>query len=262
MQSSTANDESRMTTEQGPPSFAIVRMDDSDLDVPAVARLIAELLDLSLIDLIQVLPQRSGILAENLAEHVADRCIAVLAAAGINVRAVPQSAVLEVPEIVTLRSGRLDDDGFLYVVDTRRNGVVKWPDVLWVDFVTIQEFQKQGYTDVEVDPDGGGEPLVSKHPLATKFPLFLDLVTCEPWLLLRISDERFEFTTTGLPTFAARRDNLIALSATIAERAIKAHLGPGMKWLDSGGPRQPHRIASHAIYSGFLRWQLTRLFLD
>ena len=68
-------------------------MDDSDLDIPAVARLIAELLDLSLVDLIQVLPQRSGILAENLAEHVADRCIAILAAAGINARAVPQSAV-------------------------------------------------------------------------------------------------------------------------------------------------------------------------
>ena len=88
------------------------------------------------------------------------------------------------------------------------------------------------------------------------------MVTYEPWLLLRISDERFEFTTTGLPTFAARRDNLIALSAAIAERATKGHLGPGMKWLDSGGPRHPHRVASHAIYSGFLRWQLTRLFLD
>jgi hypothetical protein len=34
-----------MTKEQRPPSFAIVQMDDSDLDVPAVARLIAELLD-------------------------------------------------------------------------------------------------------------------------------------------------------------------------------------------------------------------------
>jgi hypothetical protein len=101
-----------MTTEQGPPSFAIVRMDDSDLDVPAVARLIAELLDLSLVDLIQALPQRSGILAEDLAEHVADRCIAILAAAGINARAVPQSAVVEPPEVVTLRSGRADEDVF------------------------------------------------------------------------------------------------------------------------------------------------------
>jgi hypothetical protein len=44
----------------------------------------------------------------------------------------------------------------LYVVDARRNGIVKWPDALWVDFVTIQEFQKPGFTDVEVDPDGGG----------------------------------------------------------------------------------------------------------
>src|SRR5580704_8293877 len=242
MQSSAGSDESRMTTEQGPPSFAVVRMDDSDIDVPVVARLIAELLDVSVVDLIQVLPQRSGILAET----------------GIDVRVVPQSAVIEPPEVVILRSGRADEDVFFYVASDRK-GVVKWPDVLWVDFVTIQGFQKQGYTDVEVDE---GEPLESKHPLATKFPLFLDLVTHEPWLLLRISDERFEFTTTGLPAFAARRDNLIALSAAIAERATKTHLGPGLKWLDSGSPRQPQRVASPAIYSGFLRWQLTRLFLE
>jgi hypothetical protein len=251
-----------MATQQSGQKFALVRTEDSKLDVTRIARLLAGELDLSVMNSLQLLSQRPGILAENLLEEIANRCAFLVAEAGVQARVVPQSAVLEVTEIVTLCSGRLDDDGFWYVDDTRRNGVVKWPDVLWVDFVTIQEFQKQGYTDVEVDPDGGGAPLVSKHPLATKFPLFLDLVTCEPWLLLRISDERFEFTTTGLPTFAARRDNLIALSAAIAERAIKAHLGPGMKWLDSGGPRQPHRVASHAIYSGFLRWQLTRLFLD
>ena len=251
-----------MANQQSDKKFALVRTDDSKLDVTPIARLLAGELDLSVMDSLQLHSQQPGILAENVPEEIANRCAFLVAEAGVQARVVPQSAVLEVPEIVTLRSGRLDDDGFLYVVDARRNGVVKWPDVLWVDFVTIQEFQKQGYTDVEVDPDGGGEPLVSKHPLATKFPLFLDLVTCEPWLLLRIADERFEFTTTGLPTFAARRDNLIALSAAIAERAIKAHLGPGMKWLDSGGPRQPHRVASHAIYSGSLRWQLTRLFLD
>jgi hypothetical protein len=248
-----------VANQQSGKKFALLRTDDSKLDVTRIARLLAGELDLSVMDSLQLLSQRPGILAENLPEEIANRCAFLVAEAGVQARVVPQSAVLEVPEIVTLRSGRLDDVGFLYVVDARRNGVVKWPDVLWVDFVTIQEFQKQGYTDVEVDEE---EPLVSKHPLATKFPLFLDLVTYEPWLLLRISDERFEFTTTGLPTFTARRDNLIALSAAIAERATKAHLGRGLKWLDSGSPRQPQRVASTVIYSGFLRWQLTRLFLN
>jgi hypothetical protein len=248
-----------VANQQSGKKFALVRTDDSKLDVTRIARLLAGELGLSVMDSLQLLSQRPGILAENLPEEIANRCAFLVAEAGVQARVVPQSAVLEVPEIVTLRSGRLDDDGFLYIVDARRYGVVKWPDVLWVDFVTIQEFQKQGYTDVEVDE---GEPLVSKHPLATKFPLFLDLVTYEPWLLLRISDERFEFTTTGLPTFTARRDNLIALSAAIAERATKAHLGRGLKWLDSGSPRQPQRVASTVIYSGFLRWQLTRLFLN
>jgi hypothetical protein len=248
-----------MPTEQSGQEFALVRTEDSHIDLTRIARLLAGELDLSVIDALQLLSQRPGILAESLPQETANRCAFLIAEAGVQARVVPQAAVVEVPEIVTLRSGRLDEEGFSYVVAARRQGVVKWPDVLWVDFVTIQEFQKQGYTDVEVDE---GEPLESKHPLATKFPLFLDLVTHEPWLLLRISDERFEFTTTGLPTFAARRDNLIALSAAIAERATKAHLGPGLKWLDSGSPRQPQRVASTVIYSGFLRWQLTRLFLN
>src|SRR5580692_10056908 len=171
--------------EQTPLSFAIVRMDDSDLDVPAVARLIAELLDLSLVDLIQVLPQRSGILAENLPEHVANRCIAVLAAAGIDVRAVPQSAVVEPPEVVTLHSGRADEDVFFYVASDRK-GVVKWPEVIWVDFASVQEPSVEVVEDwvISQDPEGG-EGGGSRRRFVTKRTLFADLVTHEPWLRLR-----------------------------------------------------------------------------
>ena len=147
-----------VANQQSDKKFALVRTDDSKLDVTRIARLLAGELGLSVMDSLQLLSQRPGILAENLSEEIANRCASLVAEAGVQARVVLQSAVLEVPEIVTLRSGRLDDDGFLYVVDARRNGVVKWPDVLWVDFVTIQEFQKQGFTDVEVDPDGGGDP--------------------------------------------------------------------------------------------------------
>jgi hypothetical protein len=237
-------------------------MDDSDLDVPAVARLIAELLDLSLVDLIQVLPQRSGILAENLAEHVADRCIAVLAAAGIDVRAVPQSAVVEPPEVVTLRSGRADEDVFFYVASDRK-GVVKWPEAIWVDLVSAQE---PSIEEVERWSSGSGEGfhpihLTRDHVFVTKRPLFVDLVTHEPWLLLRIPQEHFEYAATGLPVFPDRRENVIAFAATIASRASAARLGVGMRWLGTQSPPRENRMPSQAIYHGYLRWQLTRLFL-
>jgi hypothetical protein len=235
-------------------------MDDSDLDVPAVARLIAELLDLSLVDLIQVLPQRSGILAEN-AEHVADRCIAVLAAGGIKARAVPQSAVVEPPEVVTLRSGLADEDVFFYVASDRK-GVVKWPEVIWVDFASVQEpcveeVEDWVISEVDEGDEGGG----SRRRFVTKRPLFADLVTHEPWLLLRIPLERFEYAATGLPLFPSRRQNLMAFAATIASRASAAHLGVGLQWLGSQSPPRENRMPSQAIYHGYLRWQLTRLFL-
>ena len=251
-----------MMNEQTPLSFAIVRIDDSDLDVPAVARLIAELLDLSLVDLIQVLPQRSGILAENLAEHVADRCIAVLAAAGIDVRAAPQSAVVEPPEVVTLHSGRADEEVFFYVASDRK-GVVKWPEAIWVDLVSAQE---PSIEEVERWSSGTGEGfhpihLIRDHVFVTKRPLFVDLVTHEPWLLLRIPQEHFEYAATGLPVFPDRRENVIAFAATIASRASAARLGIGMQWFGSQSPPRENRMPSQAIYHGYLRWQLTRLFL-
>jgi hypothetical protein len=255
-----------MTNEQGPRSFAIVRMDDSDLDLPAVARLIAELLDLSLVDLIQVLPQRSGILAENLAEHVADRCIAVLAAAGINARAVPQSAVVERPEVVTLRSGRADEDVFFYVASDRK-GVVKWPEAIWVDLVSTQEPSMEEVEDWSFGKTRASDPFPGRiirqteHRFVTKRPLFVDLVTHEPWLLLRIPQEHFEYAATGLPVFPDRRENVIAFAATIASRASAARLGIGLQWLGSQSPPRENRMPNQAIYHGYLRWQLTRLFL-
>jgi hypothetical protein len=137
---------------------------------------------------------------------------------------------------------------------------------LWIDLVSVQELSREECDDL--DFVGGGGDLdaprvrrVKSSRLVTKYPLFVDLVISEPWLLLRIPQEGFEFAATGLPTFKTRRENLIALAATIASRAITANLGPGMKWVESDGPRREHRLQSRAIYEGFLRWQLTCLKL-
>lgn len=97
--------------------------------------------------------------------------------------------------------------------------------------------------------------------VVTRQPPFLDVVSREPWLLLRILPERFEFAGTGLPLFAAGRENLLALAATIASRATAAHLGPGLSWLESHSPPREHRAQTAATYRGFLRWQLTRFAL-
>ena len=98
--------------------FAIVRTDDSALDATRVARLIAGTLEIAVADFadfVQSLSQRHGILVENLAEPVASRCVALLIEAGVEARAVPQSAIVEPPEFIMLRSGRPDDNVFFYV---------------------------------------------------------------------------------------------------------------------------------------------------
>ena len=111
------------------PTFAIVRTDNSEFDVAKVARVLADSLDLAVVDLVQLLPQRSGILAEDLLENVANRCAVLLADAGVAVRVVPQSAVVEPPELFALRSGRVDEDVFFYV-GSGRKGVVKWSGIV------------------------------------------------------------------------------------------------------------------------------------
>jgi hypothetical protein len=250
---------------QGDEKLAIVRTDDSALDATHVARLIAGTLDIAVADFVQSLSQRHGILAENLVEPVASRCVGLLTEAGVKVRAVPQSAIVEPPESIVLRSGRPDDDVFFYVA-RERQGVVKWPDVLWLDLVAVQEVSSEEFDDFDLsgaggELGGGGIRRFKNRRLVSKHPVHVDLVAYEPWLLLRIPTENFDFSATGLPTFSARRDNLIALAAEIALRSTKAHLGPGLKWTESNTAPREHRVASEAGYHGFLRWQLTRLFL-
>jgi hypothetical protein len=123
-------------------AFAIVRTTDADVDATRVARAIAEPLGVAVADLVQSLGQRSGILAEGLAEAVATRCAALLTEAGIEAKAVQQSAIVKLPETVPLRSARPDDSVFFYM-GSQRKGVVKWPDVLWVDLVCVQELAKE-----------------------------------------------------------------------------------------------------------------------
>ena len=86
-------------------------------------------------------------------------------------------------------------------------------------------------------------------------------MTQEPWQLLRIGSEGFEFAATGLPTFPARRQNLIALAATIGSRVDAARCGPGLQWIGTDSAPREHRLPNQSVYQGYLRWQLTRMQL-
>jgi hypothetical protein len=244
--------------------FAIVRTTEGRLDAQKVARLLAQPLQLAVTDLLQFLTRRSGILAEDLTDHVARQCLALLTKTGIEARAVPQASIVELPELATLRSGRPDDDGFSYAAPGQQ-GVVPWSDVLWVDFISILEASMEEFDDWKVDYTGDERgPHVRRFKnrrLATKPTVFVDLVTYKPWLRMRIPSERFDFAATGLPIFPVRRQNLMAVASAIAARSLDARIGPGLQAVLSRTVAQDPRPASQAVYNGFLRWQLTLLFL-
>jgi hypothetical protein len=235
-------------------TFALLCADESAADITRIGRTLADPLEYKVADLVRVLTQRAGVLAEHLPEALANRCISLLTQAGIQARMVPQSAIVDLPERIVLRSARPDENVFSYVAP-KRKGTVQWADLLWIDLVSVQE-SSQEECEPYGDPEAGE---VRRTQLVSKYPLFVDLVLSEPWRLLRIPQDRFEFTATGLPMFTTRRENLIALAAVIASRAVTAHLGPGMKWVESNGRPRQHRLQSQASYNGFLRWQLTRL---
>lgn len=244
-------------------TFAVVQTDDAPIDFTQVARVISEPLDVVVAELVPFLPQRSGIFAEGLPEGLAKLCAAALLHAGVKVQVIAQSAVVELPEVVTLRSGRPDDAVFFWLAHERK-GVVKWADVIWVDLVSVQEAATEEFEDWQVVNKGGGPKIqhFKSQRVVTKTPWFIDVVIYEPWLMLRIPQEGFEFTATGLPVFPTRRDNLTALTATIATKADEATLGPGLAWIENRSTPRENRLPSQAVYRGFLRWQLTRAFLD
>jgi hypothetical protein len=245
-------------------AFAVLRVDDdADIDIRTIARLIAEPLELSYGELIQVLPSRSGLFAENLTEHDAIKCAAWVVEGGVKVKVIPQSAIVDPPDFVILRSGAPGDDVFFYIADDQQ-GVAKWSEILWIDFVTILEQVMEGVNDIRpMDDDEGSTPRLYQSPRTiTRTSTYVDLVVYEPWMVLRIPQVTFDFTRSSLPILPARRQNLIELASTIASRATTARLGPGMKWCESGTPPRDYRVPSPAVYQGFLRWQMTRLFLQ
>jgi len=254
-----------MANQQLDQKFAVVRTAEGRVDSHGVARLLAKPLQLAVPDLLQVLPRRSGILAENPTEQVAQECLALIVNAGIETRVVPQSSVVELPELITLGSGRPDDDGFSYGA-AGQQGVVQWSDVLWVDVISIPETTKEEFDDWDVDWSGGSElggarvRRFKNQRLATKTTIFVDLVTYQPWLLMRIPSQPFDFAGTGLPLLPVRRQNLIAIASAIGARAVDARIGPGLQALASR-TTPDLRHPSEAVYLGFLRWQLTLIFL-
>lgn len=242
---------------------AVVRMDDERVDFSVMARCLREPLEEDVVDLIPLLPGRGGIVAEGLPPHVAAQCIALLRLEGIAAESIPQSKVVDLPELLTLRSCGPADAVLFYVADEQR-GVVKWPEVIWVDLVAVDEHTTEQFEDWELRGNDQGATVrrVQSQRLVMKRPIFVDVVSYDPWRRLRIPQERFDFAATGLPIFPTRRENLIALAATIGTKATSASLGPGLDWLETRTPPQEHRLQSHAIYEGYLRWQLTREFLD
>jgi len=78
-------------------TFALLRTDESTADITKIGRALAEPLGYKVADLVQVLSQRAGVLAEHLPEPLANRCISLLTQAGIQARMVPQSAIVDHP---------------------------------------------------------------------------------------------------------------------------------------------------------------------
>lgn len=154
-------------------TFAVVQTDDSPIDFTRVARVIAGPLDLVVAEFVPVLSQRSGIFAEDLPKGLANLCAAGLLHAGIEARAVPQSAIVELPELITLRSGRPDEAVFFWLAPERK-GVVKWAEVVWMDLVSVQEAATEEFEDWKVVNKGG--PTIERFKdrrFTTKTTLFV-----------------------------------------------------------------------------------------
>jgi hypothetical protein len=258
-----------MAQSESTEAFAVVQMDDSEIDWRDLARKLAKILEVEVADLVHLMPQRSGIFAEKLAKSVAQHCVALAASEGISARFVPQSAVQELPTMIALRSCRLQDDGFACHA-AGQEGFIKWPDVLWIDFVSIPAQRKekpaaepQAVLNRRTTAEGTPLPeFPSARSSATDRVVSVDLLSYEPWLLIRIPLENFDYATTGLPILPARRQNLVALASELSSRAAGARRGPGLDFLESGGPPKEHRLPNETCYWGYLRWQLTRLFLE
>jgi hypothetical protein len=244
------------------PTFALIRADSHEFDFVTAAGLLAESLAIVRADVLQQISNRGGILWEGLSEHQARVCETRLRTAGLSVRAIAELSLVELPEVLTIRAGRILEDCFQFQT-LKDSGSIPWQEFVWINLAHVQRLDKETFDDWDVvgDSESGARVVRNKSKrLATRWQVRFDLVSYEPWLLLRIPCESFQFGATGLTVHPNRRQNVLALAVALAARAEEAVLGPGLTWCDEHRPPDDLRIANERLYEEFVRWQLTLAF--
>jgi len=245
-------------------TYAVLLNDDEPLDLRVAAEAMAEVLGFATADVLQLLGLRSGILIEGLDHERARICAGSLQHEGISVRVVPDAKVVELPELLTLTAARVLDEGLEFLGDGK-HGVASWNELVWIDLVHVHNVAQEKFDDWKVVKSGGGRMNVNRYTnqrAVSRWPPHVDIVSYEPWLLLRIPQDGFQFATTGLKVHENRKQNLNALCIAVASRAPDISLGPGMQWFRDGSPPRENRVPGDAVYRNSLRWRLTNLFLE
>jgi hypothetical protein len=246
-------------------TFAVVQSDDAELDQVAVARWLSDPLDCPVADLVRLLSTRSGIFAEGLDERVAQQCARELRINGVAAQVVANETLVDPPEPTALRSAVLDEAALQYMTQPQRGagvaGLVRWPDVLWINCVSIQQVSTEEVEDWEINREGERARVqrFKTRRMKTTRPLQIDLVTREPWAWWQIHEDKFEFATTGLTVQPNRRLNMFTVAIGLSLRAPGAVQGPGLSWLAERTPPCEQRLPNAALHVSQLRWHLTRL---
>lgn len=245
-------------------THAVLLTGDELPDLPVAAAAMAEVLGFTTADVLQLLGLRSGLLIEGLALDRARVCASALQHAGVPVRVVPDAKVVELPELLTLKAARVLDEGLEYLAP-QTHGVAPWNELIWIDLVHVHHVEQETFEDWKVVKSGGGGMDVKRfksNRSVSRWPPHIDVVSYDPWLLLRIPLDGFQFATTGLTLHENRKQNLYAMCIAIASRAPDITLGPGMRWFREGSPPMENRVPGDVVYRNSLRWRLTKLFLE
>jgi hypothetical protein len=243
-------------------SYAVLRQTEDEFDPLIAAGLLAPILGHPRADLQQELLRRPGILAEQLKCETAYQAAAVLCDHGIPAQAVENDVLVDPPPLLELRGGCVLEEGIGFET-IREKGFVPWQEVVFFDVAEVQTRRTDKETKWEPSFDDEGErsrERVTYTKLVTGWQGFLDVVSYEPWFLLRVKRGEFKFAATGLPVHATSDKNLSALAVVIRTRCPAATAGRGFELMFDGDPQTQQRVNTMAVYDNLLRWRLTRLF--
>ena len=259
-----------------------------ELDMREAAAAFVEVFGGAPPDYTRQLRNRPGVLAQELKPSDARRLELALRNRRIAVFTMTESEMAVPPEVLEIRDGRIQEDGF-HIESEEGAQLAPWREILLIDCSRVRYDVIHKRVDPSVRHDGDvslvpawlrnrnnslspADPLAGMDPgdigaqrrikteTRSAWREVLDVICYDPWLHIRIDADTFRYVNANMPLHPTSHLNFTALTVILKSHSPRAETGPGVALLLDGDPKTRLRSGSLEAFENHLLWRLQLLW--